>query len=142
MGVNLIGSWRLLKMESVDSRGNLLLPWGEKIDGLLIYDREGYMSLQIARLDLDQSSSESFHSYFGTFQIDQADGRVLHKVLYALRNDWNGRTQERAYSVNGDRLTLKSPPLNLETYTELRSVLTYWQRIKHPMSTLTDRIDG
>src|SRR5215469_5869658 len=44
----LIGTWRLVRVETIRPNGDVIYPfYGEHPEGLLIYDRSGWMSVQI-----------------------------------------------------------------------------------------------
>jgi hypothetical protein len=101
----LIGAWRLVDVveEPVDG-SPVRRPHGERPVGLILYTPDGYMSAQImerARAAItapdwsDLTSEEyaeearGYFAYCGSFEVDEAAGRVTHTVEASLsRGGW------------------------------------------------------
>ena len=48
MADELVGAWRLVSVETKRANGEVIYPfYGRRAEGLFIYDRSGYMSVQI-----------------------------------------------------------------------------------------------
>ena len=122
----LLGAWRLASFytESVDGKRHY--PLGPAAQGLLIYTECGTMSAQIMAQDRplfkgsDQLNgtpsemTENFKgcvSYFGRYEVDASSGFVLHHVEQSLFPNWEGAAQQRFISLEGDNLSIRTPPL-------------------------------
>lgn len=116
----LIGTWKLLAQETRHPDQPPIASRGLSPDGLLIYTPDGYMSVQLARTD---ESAEQFydrrdfghvmsgyHAYFGRYEIDEAAGIVRHHVQNSVYPPYVGSVQVRHYQLEGDTLTLSTPP--------------------------------
>jgi hypothetical protein len=100
----LVGTWRLVSVETKRPNGELIYPfYGKHPDGLLIYDRSGCMSVQIVSDPKPTvpltSSRESFlaappkekvtavdgyYAYFGTWTVDPSGSTVTHHIQQSL----------------------------------------------------------
>lgn len=121
----LIGAWLLVAAETQQANGDTLPVFGGRASGLLVYDRSGEMSLQIAgerppagSVEIYQELSaqermvylDNYYAYFGAFEVDEAAQSVIHRVLASLRPNETGVTYHRKYTIEGERLTLASTP--------------------------------
>jgi hypothetical protein len=92
---------------------------------LLIYEGSGHMSVQIMRDDRAPLSSsdwqnipaeevknavEGFTSFFGRYEIDDANRTVIHHVEGHILPASVGKALKREFEFSGDRLTLKPAP--------------------------------
>lgn len=124
-----VGSWRLISFEARSSDGEVRYPMGEDAGGLLIYTKSGQMSAAVWRAgrtpfavnDQQKGTSEEYtaamQSYIqliGAFTVDGEAGTVSHHLEEAMFPNWSGTEQKRFYefSDGGDRLTLKTPPID------------------------------
>ncbi|MGZ7135475.1 MAG: lipocalin-like domain-containing protein, partial [Methanobacterium sp.] len=48
---SVISTWRLKSFKQRFEEGDLMLPSGENPEGILIYDKDGYMSVIISKSD-------------------------------------------------------------------------------------------
>jgi Lipocalin-like domain len=116
------GTWRLVSTEHQDSNGRLHHPYGENPMGILVYDSDGHMSVQIMRRDrpaiaaIDSGTPEEiraafigYAAYFGTYDVNEQDGSVVHHLEASLL-PWVGGDQKRLFTFSGNRLTLRPPP--------------------------------
>lgn len=130
-----IGAWRLVTFEEESTDGEVVYPYGENAAGLLTYDSSGRMSVQIMRRDRTPLSSadwqsvpaeeikkaiEGFTAFFGSYEIDEANSTILHRVEGHVLPESVGKVLRREFSFSGDVLTLKPSPT--------RRVV--WERIK------------
>jgi hypothetical protein len=120
---SLIGTWRLTSFVAQDvENGAVTRPWGDKPAGFLAYTRGGRMSavLTAEQREAESGSAEermrnraelymTVTAYAGTYTLTP-DG-VVHHVEVASFPDWVGRDQVRYTSLEGDTLTIKTPPL-------------------------------
>jgi hypothetical protein len=124
-GPALIGAWRLVSAETLREGGEPSPAFGDEPSGLLIYDHGGSMALQIAgdrpsvgSIETYQALSaqdrivflDSYYAYFGVFEVDEAAHVVIHRVHASLRPNETGVSYRRQFTIEGERLTLASPP--------------------------------
>ena len=120
----LIGAWTLVSYveEPVDG-SDPQYPMGEKLEGIIIYSVEGYMSVQIMRPDRPKISSgdwsgatdseireaaSGYFAYAGPFHIDEEKKTVTHAVFLSLDPSWLGQAQVRVARIEGDILHLST----------------------------------
>jgi hypothetical protein len=132
----LIGTWTLVSYDAIDPDGRRTQPYGPAV-GRLSYDEHGNMSGQVMRphrgpVELGIGSAlqvraayTGYIAYFGTYEINEAAGTVVHHVHGALNPAWVGGDQVRQMRFEGERLVLQADVAkNGQT---IRHVLT-WQR--------------
>jgi hypothetical protein len=120
-----IGAWRLVAFEEVGPDGEVIYPYGQDAAGLLIYDSSGRMSVQIMRRDRAPLSTadwqglraeeikniiEGFTAFFGSFEVDAANGIVIHRVEGHVLPESVGKVLRREFTFSGDLLILKPSP--------------------------------
>lgn len=120
-----IGAWRLVAFEDARPDGQVVYPYGQDAAGLLIYDSSGRMSVQIMRRDRPSLSSadwqgvpaeeikkaiEGFTAFFGSYEVDEANGSVIHSVEGHVLPESVGKVLRREFTFSGDVLTLKPSP--------------------------------
>jgi hypothetical protein len=118
---SLLGTWRLVAYEDHHPDGTIDYPYGKSPIGLLTYDATGHMSIQIARTPQPKVASndddkiapeekialfDSYVAYFGTYTVDWTRHVVTTRVEADLFGTFTGTTQERPFTLEGDRLTL------------------------------------
>jgi hypothetical protein len=122
----LVGAWQLVSVETVGPRGEVTYPYyGKHPEGLLIYDRSGWMSVQIVSdpkpviPDSDSRAAifaatpeqkaralEGYYAYFGTWSVDASGPTVTHHLRQSLYPGERGEDFVRQLSLDGERLTL------------------------------------
>ena len=133
------GAWQLVDYHFDTAEGRRFFPWGERPVGWFFLDEAGNMSAQIMhekRPDMDHPPSEdqaarSYHSYvayFGRTTVDLEGMTITTRVTGALNPDWVGRDQVRSFSFEGERLTLKTPPLAMGN-TEITGTII-WEKLE------------
>ena len=125
LGSVIVGAWLLVSAQTLQENGEASPAFGRMASGMLVYDRSGAMSLQIAGerpavgdIETYQSLSpgermiflDNYYAYFGTFEVDEVKHMVTHRVRASLRPNETGITYRRQFGIEGDRLTLASPP--------------------------------
>ena len=121
-----IGTWRLVKAEAQRPNGEMVpYRYGAGTVGYIMYDATGHVAVQLmqpdrpkfASGDLDKGTSEEikaafdgYGAYFGTYEIHEAEGFVIHHVEGSLFPNNVGTEQKRFFEFSGDRLILKPPP--------------------------------
>jgi hypothetical protein len=118
-----IGMWKLISGEAKDQKtGEVQYPWGKNPFGRLLYDETGRVFVQLmnpgrrvvggaanrgAAAAIASSSADDlrdmltgFNAYFGTFEVDQSAGTVIHHLQSALIPSWVGTDQRRRYEFS------------------------------------------
>jgi hypothetical protein len=125
----IFGVWRLVSLNAIKPNGEATTGWlGAKPTGLLVYDRNGYMSVQIMSGPRGRSSQGQYYAYFGTFEIDEKARTVVHHVHGSLRPDEVGVTYKQDVTLSQDQLTLLTAR-HLVDGEERRNQIV-WQRGK------------
>jgi hypothetical protein len=124
-GPILVGAWQLVSAETHQANGDSAPAFGDRATGLLVYDRSGQMSLQIAgerppagSVEIYQALTpqermvylDNYYAYFGAYEVDEVAHSVIHRVRASLRPNETGISYHRKFTIEGDRLTLASTP--------------------------------
>ena len=122
-----VGVWRLeaIRDHLPDGRVQDHPDFGLEPDGFLVYTDSGHVSVQFMRHDRplwqvedDPTDAEradaarGYGAYAGRYEVDEAAGIVRHHVTTALIPNRVGTTLTRFFSLDGERLTLRPPPLS------------------------------
>ena len=123
MSRSLVGAWKLVTWERRSPNGDISYPYGEDVAGHLLYTDDGYMSaslmdnrrsnmstddLRAASVAEKAAASDTHLSYSGRYELH--DGRVVHYPEVASFPNWVGRTLERFIELDGDTLSISTPP--------------------------------
>jgi hypothetical protein len=144
----LIGAWRLVRITLSDSGGELADPFYQAgSEGIIVYDSSGWLSVQIAApkrppfaIPESRPSSplpeptarvraaafDTYYSYFGTWELDEATGAVTHHVKSSLIPAETGLTYTQTVTLEDGRLTFTVLDVSHGKETIRRKV---WQRI-------------
>jgi hypothetical protein len=137
----LVGTWRLISWEtrSVDGQ-KVSYPFGREAVGYIMYNEDGYMSVDITRPNrerfatgdlLSGSTEEKAHaastyvSYCGQYEFQGET--VIHHVELSLFPNWVSVDQERLVELRGNRLTLSTRPILLGG--KLQTAHLVWERV-------------
>ncbi len=116
-----VGAWKLISWESLRSSGQIVNIWmGPHPTGLLIYQPNGYMAVQImhdprpmfAKSDLTATSDEfrkayfGYYAYWGTYAINEAESTIEHKIQGSARPAEVGNTRKATLRFDGTKLVL------------------------------------
>ena len=139
--MTIAGVWRLDSFAARDARGAVSGPMGERPSGLLIYTPSGWMSVHVSHGDRAHFASDDpllatmeerarafatgFIVYSGRYEVEE--NRIRHFVETSVHPNWPGVVFERTFELDGDRLTLRTPPVNLGG-AALASEL-HWHRV-------------
>jgi hypothetical protein len=138
-----VGIWQLVTAEFRWTTGEIADLFGPDATGMIVYGRQGQMSVQIMRAqrpafradDARRGSAEEikaafdgYLAYFGNYTVDPAERSVTHHMRGSLFPNWVGQDLKRFYEFAGDRLTLRAPPMG----TAVRSYAGFliWQRVE------------
>lgn len=108
-----VGAWRLVWLEEPDADGKI-----HKADcsGLLVYTRDGHMSVQVMHRNARRESGSApvqyaqggYEASFGRYEINDAHTFTFH-VEGALVRTLVGKDLKRAYKLSGNQLIVQSP---------------------------------
>ena len=112
-----IGAWRLVWLEEEGGDGNI-----HRADcaGLLVYTRDGHMSVQVMYRNPQANSQAGtnaapvqyaqggYEASFGTYEIDESAHTFTYHVEGALVRTLVGKDLPRAFELSGKQLIVKS----------------------------------
>jgi hypothetical protein len=131
---DLVGTWRLVSWESHRSDGTTVAPFdGAPTTGLIVYSADGFVSatlMQVGRASLGrpvrnsadvaeaagedvEAAFKGYMAYCGRYSVADDGGSVTHHLECALYPDWVGTDLVRFATLEGDRLTLTTPPVKV-----------------------------
>jgi hypothetical protein len=137
-----IGTWRLISYSAVTSDGETIYPMGRNAQGRIIYEAGGRMAVQLADPDRAAFAAGDLHAgtdaqvraaferyiaYFGTYTVHPDRGLVAHHVEIALIPNWMRGDQVRYFDLQGDRLTLRTPPIRIGDIEQVATLV--WERL-------------
>lgn len=142
----MVGAWRLLTIETIRSNGDTIYPfYGQHPHGILMYDRSGWMSVQIVsdpKPTVPTSDSreafqsappaekakaiDGYYAYCGTWTVDTARSTVTHHIRESLYPGERGEDAVRKVALVGNRLTLTTNAHEMGEDHQRRLV---WERI-------------
>jgi hypothetical protein len=122
------GAWRLVSIETIRANGEVVYPfYGKHPEGLLMYDRSGWMSVQIvsdpkptvptassregfmASKPADKITAiDGYYAYCGTWSVDASASTVTHHIQQSLDPGEVGEDVVRKLSIDGNQLTLSA----------------------------------
>lgn len=136
----LAGAYRLRSFEDIADDGEVRQPLGSEPNGLIIYDRSGWMSAVLSTSDrpafaeddiLEGSDDERVRAFStssgfaGRWSIE--DGEVIHQLTVATFPNWVGTTQRRRYDLVDGELWLHPPRLLMNG--KMRRSELRWERL-------------
>lgn len=122
---DLVGSWHLISIEGHNTDGTVTYDWGREPVGLLMFGANGRLSFHLLKPEranfatgdflrpTPEELSEAFlgyFGYFGTYTVDDDAKVVTIHIEGAAYPNYIGSNQRRFFSIDGDRLTLRTPP--------------------------------
>lgn len=142
----LVGAWQLVSVETIRPNGEVIYPfYGKHPSGLIIYDKSGWMSVQIVSdpkpqtpdsdsrdafkklsANLKAAAADGYYAYLGPFTVDAAASTVIHHVRESLYPGERGHDFVRHYSIRNGRLTLLAQVHEMGEEHQRRLV---WQRV-------------
>jgi len=117
--------------------------YGRHPIGRLYYDAAGNMSLHMmksGRSDFKghtkflatpsemRSAFDSYEAYFSTYEVDEVNHVINHKVLGDLYPNWTDSVQSRYYKFEGNRLILSTEPVGCAPGEKTIMTLV-WERL-------------
>lgn len=135
----LVSTWKLVAYEAQRPNGEMLYPFGQAPVGMLTYDANGHMTVQIMRPDrakVDrekatledmQAAYKGYVAYFGTYDVSASGDTVVHHVQGSLDTWRLGVDMVRPLELRGDRLILTA---EFKVDGEVRKHKVTWERLK------------
>jgi len=135
-----VGAWKLVTIEGqqIPSRNRT---------GLIMYDATGRMAVQIMPDDRPKFASgnraqgtaeeikaafNGYTAYFGPYEVNEAEGVVIHHLEGSIFPNEIGRDNIRYYEFSGNRLIL-TPTSMVDGKLAPKSAATFrliWERVK------------
>jgi Lipocalin-like domain len=124
-GASIVGTWKLLSASASTADGARNdRPYGERPSGMLIYTADGRMMAVIshsgrkplsgdrigAPADERANAFASFLAYGGRYSL--RGDTVVHHVEVASVENWVNTDLVRLLTIDGNRMTLRTPPLS------------------------------
>jgi len=134
------GTWRLVSFEIRSADGQVSYPFGQDAVGYIMYSEDGHMAVVLTTANRPKfafgdilggnteekvAAAESYVSYFGRYEI-QGD-KVVHHIEVSFFPNWTGVDQERFFVLEGDRLSLSTPPTLLAGMQQTAHLI--WERV-------------
>mgnify|MGYP000882300501 CR=1 FL=1 len=109
-----VGTWQLVSQTMISADGETVDARGANPVGVLMYQPDGWMSVQLMRrerrsgLSLNSLSTamSEYLGYFGTFVVDENAQTVTHFVIGSSFPDYVNTQQLRHYQFEDDGATL------------------------------------
>ena len=119
----LVGTWQVVEVVDTDPAGKVSHPYGEHPTGYIVYDATGHLHVQLMRTPAtppfaagddtkgtDQevrAAYDGYVAYFGTYEVDEAQSNVIHRVQGSLMPSYTGTDQPRPIKITGDNLIIE-----------------------------------
>ena len=103
----IIGSWSLESF-TIEKNKNLL-HWGKEPEGLLIYTKDGKMSVNIKcekRMNIEDEDKFSNRILFYAGEYYIKENQIIHKVQFATNPDRVGKEMTRRFEFSDQKLIL------------------------------------
>jgi hypothetical protein len=133
----LLGTWKIISLEIRDSNGQPSYPYGREPKGYITYDSTGHMGVHIMNPDRPKpdpgsSIARGYIAYFGTYDINEKEGVVIHHMEGNTNPSLTGTDYIRYYDFDGDVLTLTAANLvdGKLTPKSATSVRVTWRRVR------------
>jgi hypothetical protein len=140
---SVIGVWKLLRFEFQAAGNRIIYPFGKEARGSFIYTKSNRFSVQLMRVDRprfaisDQqqgtveetlASYRGSISYFGTYQVNEEKGIIIHFVEGSIFPNMEGTEQIRYFELKENTLQLRTPTFKVGG--EVTFGILLWERIE------------
>jgi hypothetical protein len=120
----LIGTWKLISLESVLSNGEVSYAWmGKNPVGQTMYDKTGHMSVQLMRDPRPTFASgpqkatpeeikaayQGYYSYFATYKTNEREGTIINHITGSLWPKEVGSDKKLFFKFSENRLIITTP---------------------------------
>lgn len=107
----LIGAWHLVSMEEPGADGKLTHVTDRT--GMLIYTRDGHMSVQLMYPESESTVSNDYvrngyEASFGSYDVNENTHTVTHHVQGSITHGLVDKDLPRVYQLSGNRLIIRS----------------------------------
>ena len=107
----LIGAWHLVSMDDSGADGKLSRITNRK--GMLIYTRDGHVSVQLMLPESEAAVSndyvkEGYEASFGSYAVNEEAHTITHHVEGSVTRGLLGKDLPRAFQFSARRLIIKS----------------------------------
>ena len=142
------GTWQLVSWRIQQADGELIdSPLGGDPQGWIMYQPGGHMSVVLMRPDRPTFASDNltdatpeeiaaafagYVSYCGSYEVNEQERFVMHRIELSWFPNLVGTQQKRFFALEGDRLTLETPPLTLLGDAQVHRLV--WQRLSGGVS--------
>ncbi len=142
LAAQLLGAWRLTGYIAEGADGAVIHPLGPDAGGYIMYTPDGHVSaccMRQHRANLDSADAmggtqvelatiaAGYLSYAGTFDVDEANGVVIHHLRVALLPNGIGHDFKRKIVLDGNKLELRALAPTL-VGGQMRLVRVFWER--------------
>ena len=118
-----VGTWELQEWTIESGDGHIKFPFGKDSKGIITYENNGSMSVQIMKKHRPQFSSEDplkgeidkvvaayhgFIAYCGSYEVHLNSRQIIHQIKLSSFPNWVGQHQMRYFEFNEDQLTLST----------------------------------
>ncbi|WP_368564965.1 lipocalin-like domain-containing protein [Pseudoxanthomonas sp. UTMC 1351] len=119
----LVGTWQVMEVVDTDPAGKVSHPYGEHPKGYIVYDPTGHLHVQLMRTPATppfdagddakgteqevRAAYDGYVAYFGTYQVIEAQSKVIHRVEGSLMPSYTGTDQPRPIKIVGDELIIE-----------------------------------
>jgi hypothetical protein len=119
-----VGTWKYVSVDTVRPDGTRQPMYGERPQGLVMFDATGHYLLLNARGDLPPLASndrlkgtpEEYRAvvqgsiaHFGRYVVDDAARTITFQIETSTFPNWNGVVQKRPFVLSGDSLKWTTP---------------------------------
>jgi len=137
----IVGTWKLLSIFYRDMEGKKIDLYGEKPNGILMYDRHGYMNAQIGKAGREKMSTaalsggsnnekllafDTFMAYYGKY-YEKEPGTIIHEVEACLIPNWEEMEEIRYCKIAGNKLYISTPETVVNKCNTVIEVV--WERV-------------
>ena len=139
-----VGVWRLVSWaHALQSGGDVVEPWGPHPQGFISYTPGGRMSAVVTAPERKQPGAtgqqapaedqarlyRTLFAYAGSYTVE-TEGVLVHHVEVASDPAWVGTNQRRFFHIEGNRLTITTPPLQILAESAPRIHTLVWERVE------------
>jgi len=137
-----VGSWKLTAASATSATGVVdTAPYGANLSGTLTYTADGRVTVLLSYGDRKLLSGSdrvsapvaeraeafaTFFAYAGRYSF--AGDRVIHHVDIASYPNWVKTDLIRIFTLTGERLTLRTPPLSVGGTMQMSELV--WERVR------------
>ena len=137
------GTWKLVSWKIELANGDLIdTLLGPDPVGQIMYHPEGYMCVALMRPDRPKFASNNvmeatpeemkagfvgYIGYCGSYEVNEEERFVIHRLQMSSFPNLIGTEQKRHFEFEGDRLTLKMPPLTILGEGQVHRLV--WERL-------------